>query len=1087
MSETDARPLPGSNAGNGVPGARLVASGFAALRTPLLPFAEARALSEGLRAASSVGDPDALPSAVSHDRALVVERLHAAIRRAEVRDALFVASPDLTNAAERWEKDPVAGGRRVEHALVRYLTRMATRCTPFGLFAGASTIPVGDRTRLDVAPRAAYRRHTRLDMDYLVGLADALARAPDVRAGTTWRPNSTLYKVAGQVRYVQSRWDGKQRTHHLVAISATRHVRAVLAAAADGATPGRLAAAVRASGVDDQAAVVYVDSVIDAQVLVPDLEPPITGAEPLRPLVDVLLRQPATKKVGDRLDQVAGDLSDIDACALACSPDRYRAVEAQLAGLPRELLPGRLLQVDLVKPVSGALGRAVVDEVARAVTVLHRLAQRPAGDDLARFRERFELRYEGRAVPLMEALDGEHGIGFGSSPAAPPLLRGLAFPAPKEDAEQAFRQRDRFLLARLGRLLQRGEHELVLTAADLDALAAPDPAPLPGALAAMVTVVAPSAEAVDRGRCRLVVNGVAGPSGARLLGRFCHADPELRTWVERHLREEESREPDAVFAEVVHLPEGRMGNILLRPVLREYEIPYLGRSGAPPDRQLPVTDLLVAVREGTLVLLSRRLGRRVIPRLTSAHNFGWRSQPVYRFLAALQSDGVAGNLGWSWGPLASAPFLPRVRFGRLVLCRARWRLDRAELRRLGTAGAGVALFAEVSRWRAERDLPRLAVLADHDSTLLVDFDNVVAVESFVRLVRNREEAVLEELLPGPDELCCAGPEGAFEHELVVPFVVGEPKAVRPDKPAAAKPARRSFPPGSEWLYAKLYCGPVTADRLLCDVVAPLRASLIGSGAADRWFFIRYADPDEHVRLRFHCDPGRLPAVREGVERACATPLETGLAWRLALDTYEREVERYGGPAGVPLAEEIFAVDSDAVLELLRGIERGERGEQQRWRLAVRGVDALLDDLGLDPAGKLRVMRRMRDAFAAEHRVDGLLSGQIGKRYRKERATLERLLEREQDADSPPPGLAILAERSERLAPIVAELRAAEHAGRLSDPVETLASSFLHMHLNRLLRTHHRRQELVIYSLLTRLYEGRTASLRRAGCATERGC
>ena len=36
----------------------------------------------------------------------------------------------------------------------------------------------------------------------------------------------------------------------------------------------------------------------------------------------------------------------------------------------------------------------------------------------------------------------------------------------------------------------------------------------------------------------MLLDGAAGPSGARLLGRFCHADPELHQWVEQHLRAE---------------------------------------------------------------------------------------------------------------------------------------------------------------------------------------------------------------------------------------------------------------------------------------------------------------------------------------------------------------------------------------------------------------------------------------------------------------------------------------------------------------------------------------------------------------------
>jgi hypothetical protein len=138
-----------------------------------------------------------------------------------------------------------------------------------------------------------------------------------------------------------------------------------------------------------------------------------------------------------------------------------------------------------------------------------------------------------------------------------------------------------------------------------------------------------------------------------------------------------------------------MGNILARPVLRDFEIPYLGGAAVPPDRRIPVTDLLVSVAGEEVVLRSMRLGRRVIPRLTSAHNFRM-GRGIYRFLGALQAQGSSGDLGWDWGPLRDAPFLPRVVAGKLVLCRASWRASRDELEPLGQA-RGAARFGAVQR------------------------------------------------------------------------------------------------------------------------------------------------------------------------------------------------------------------------------------------------------------------------------------------------------------------------------------------------------------------------------------------------------
>ena len=69
-------------------------------------------------------------------------------------------------------------------------------------------------------------------------------------------------------------------------------------------------------------------------------------------------------------------------------------------------------------------------------------------------------------------------------------------------------------------------------------------------------------------------------------------------------------------------------------------------------------------------------------------------------------------------------------------------------------------------------------------------------------------------------------------------------------------------------------------------------------------------------------------------------------------------------------------------------------------------------------------------------------------------------------------------RSAANAPILAELRAAEQRGALTLPVTELASSYIHMHVNRLIRSAQRAHELVLYDLLSRLYESKVARARQ---------
>lgn len=1082
-------------------GADFEAQGSFLVRTPLLAFDELDSWGASLRAPAAVDDPAALDAALQADRQTLRGWLRDLVSRPVVIEALHVASPAMLEALDEWRRDPDSKkGRRAEEALVRYAIRMAARATPFGIFAGCTVGHAGTKNRLHLASQGSYRRHSRLDMGYLFSLAEELNQDRELRPLLRYRPNSSIYRAAGRLRYAEARY-GASVNYHLVVVEPDAFLDAALARAAGGATPGEIAAAVAASDPDGEVsledAAGYVGELIGSQLLVSELWPAVTGPEAVHGLIGMLERvdHPAATSAAlsagsaaAKLRRAHEALEELDRKGLGNDLKTYDEIARGLEPMPPRADRRFLYQVDLFKPGEMVLDPAALDEIAHGIEVLHRFAS-PNEADLEGFAKRFIDRYgEQRLVPLVEAVDDEAGAGL---PAASigadnsPLLEGLDFVRAQAEETVTWGPREELLLGKLMQARAAGATEITIDDDDLEQLATPTHLPMPDAFQAVATIAAADDDALAAGEFQVWVRTAYGPSGARLLGRFCHGDGEIARAVSDQLRAEEALDPDAVFAEVVHVASGRLGNIASRPVLRDWEIPYLGVSGAPREQQIPVDDLLVTVDGGEVRLYSRRLGRRVLPRLTSAHNFVFGSLAVYRFLCALQTQGVRTGAQWSWQPFEKLPFLPRVRYGRTILTRARWRVTAEEIKDLA-ARRGADRYAAVRRWREERGIPRRVIFGDEDMELLVDFDNVLALDAFLAEARQSPRIALIELWPDAGALPVRGPEGRFVHELTIPFVRHR-APTRRTAPSFGGESERILPPTSNCLYLKLYTGSATADLVLRDAIAPLAARAMGSGAADRWFFLRYLDPQNHLRVRFGGEPARLREIIDWLPEFLDPLLSEGRVWKWQLDTYEREVERYGGPAAMEIAERIFHADSDAVLAVLEDLA-GDRGADWRWRLALVGIDRLLADFDFELAARRDLMAGLRRAFGNELAVGPELTQQLAQRVRETGEELYDLL----TADTVSPehplagGLAALDRRSARLAPLVAELRALESRGELTVPLRDLVFSYLHMFVNRLIRSDARAHELVLYDLLHRLTVSRLAREKRApGAPTRR--
>ncbi|MGW2487268.1 lantibiotic dehydratase [Streptomyces sp. NPDC001606] len=1013
---------------------RYVPADFYLLRSPALPAETFRAF---------MSDPDHTSDAL--------------LRLAddpEVRRAIFVASEGLAEGLTQLERMSPKSLARVHSRLWRYVTRMSTRPTPFGAFSGVAAGTFSGRTTARLETPVISSNRVRADMAWILACIKRLEDDEEIWRSLRILRNATAHVSGDRVVLPHADvYGNSDRTS--VRVRATPAVHTVLDAATTPVTYPELIDALtgafpEATGPQKED---LVQRLWDLNFLTSDLRPPQTTAQPEQYLLDRLAGIPQAAEVAERLREV------VDLVRHADDPVSL----ARLRVAQGKLVPGYTGQTYQLDSAIGLqfdeLNRSVGEAAADTVDVLMRLsaATGTTNAHLRRYREEFLERYgHGVRVPVLELLGPDQGLDAPESYTEPIRTAGRLDSASDPEDTSSF---DRAVVEFAHQAWREGMLEAELTDAWLDRLA-PEATvgPLLPAVDLYLQIEATDRQAVDRGEWRAVLRADCLAHGGRTFGRFFDLlGDRLADQLRDLARWEQELQPHVAYAEVAYLPTyGRAGNVAAHPDLGTYEIPVNTSPSVPADRVLPLDDILVGADDRRFHLWSRRLGREIV--VTQHHMLSPLAAPnVARFLLEASHDGYVLPGGFHWGPVSNATFLPRVTRGKVVLRPAEWRLD----------GHGLEDFAA---WRERWRVPRYVHLVDLDNRLLLDLDHPCCVGEL------REEigragggtVLLHEMLPDFEHHWLTDDLGRrYTEEIVVPVMAARAETIA-RHPAGAPveiPSRR-YPPGSEWSYVKLYAAFERHDEIIAGPLRELIAELRAEDAVDRWFYIRYADPRPHLRIRVRSERssvlGRLAAWGRSL-------VDAGLAQDVTMDSYCPETMRYGGPATFESIERLFEANSDTTAHLIAA--RADLPQLVDEHLAVAAVDTLHRHWGVPLAERMDLLPGHRDDNATRDE------------FRKARAYLCELLlpwDRSTHEEGRAHRMAIAA----ALAPQEPAVRAASAAvrevadrGRLAVQPAHLLGSLAHMQINRLLPVDLAREERC-YGLLRhtlRALRGRLAA------------
>ncbi len=970
-----------------------------------------------------------------------LSRLPEVLQEQAFRNAVFLASAGFYALLEKKAFDFDKLSEKEKHTLYKYYNRMCFRPTPFGSFSSFTLLQWGSGGQVRLTGSDESILHLLPDQKFLRKLHSRAEADQSDRLMV----NPALYRFNDVFRYTKSSIDDKGRFNFsLEGIAAVKFNIQLFSFLSSKKVSKKLVLSwiMQHAECSAEEAEEYIRFLLDAGAVFNGTQGKVISNEVIERFSDL----PGWNDfwTNNTVIPLSG--------------------EPSLSALARDI--GKIVREDkpLVQPFYAAMERpdmaggpdsAVQEELSRAVHMMQLLSATEQPEDLSRFTRDFRSRFDQETVPLLLALDPDAGLHYGEMEPAMPdqdILENIPFPKPDEENRTlGWHASQQFILKLwIGDTLRDPWSPLQIIEDDVIKLENHKKAvlPLPQTQALMYRSTGE----------HLIIESSGGVTATSLIGRFSCFSDAVHQFCRELAAMESASNPEVVFADIAQQSDSHVDNINRRKPIYSCEIPLNVFPSQPAEKLVLPGELTLSLQGDELILESSKLRKRVIPRLATAYNFRNNHSPVFRLLCDLQFQGVQVGLSFSLENFfPGLTFYPRVCYGRVVLCLAKWNFKESEIAPL-TVGDNADAIKALDGFRKTYHLPRHITIGATDQQLVFDLANTAEARLFLQCIDGLKRITIQEYLL-PDRSVLSGKKPLAGQ--MIAFLAHENniyKASKKESNTVYVEKQRDFLMGSNWLYLKIFCIPRASDEILSKVVLPFIKGQ--KKRIKKWFFIRYTENGYHLRLRIQADESDLGAILVALRKKIESSGYDKLIRDFKGDTYRREIERYGAGL-ISHVEELFCAGSR--LTVLALTLKGKNSIRlNEFELALLAAYRMISCFFPSLADSHDYLGKVTDQFMAEFRADKSLKVAMDEKYRENKLLIADLLESK--------------ELSKHLSPLLNQMSVLNGLtiSFSKDKRMELLADLVHMQLNRTFSVRQRQQELLVYYCLQKYAGSRLA-------------
>lgn len=845
------------------------------------------------------------------------DRLFGICSNPDFREAILVSSKTLYNTLIDFcnEKEIKKFDYFVQ-SIYKYLIRMSIRPTPFGLFSGVDFGEYTDEETSFLYDDNKFEKFARPDLEWIISIVKDLE--DNYFNYLAFKINDGIFIKGNRALLIHSTLKEDNNRIGEISVRATKPFMRTYELAKDCIEYDKLKYTLleEYSNADEKTIEGFLKQLIEKEYLISNLRPPLTVLDQFDYIINELKKIKIQIPIISDLIDIKNEIDVYNKSLLGKGEEIYLDICKKMKNVSNVK---NLLQVDTkLNLKEKKINKKIISEINGLMDILFKLSMSIENPEpfLSRYKQEFVEKYgQDREISLLELLDNDTGIGAPFNYERPSNNRSLDIAITKSvngNVRDYFSEK--YLYA-----IKNKENSIVIKDNEVKELEIEEISyeNIPDSLEVNIIVEAETSEDNKMNLKYHIGPNLGSTAAGKSFGRFSHMMDNPSDFFKSLNDEIKNLKnmDEYVTCEISYLPnEVRNANVTRNIHESNYEISLFTNGSKDNISRLKLDDIFIGIENNQFYAKSKTLNKKLLITMNNMLNSQVAPNAI-RFLYDISLEGKKLWYDFPWNDVyKNFSYVPALKYKNFTICPETWRLNRINMKI--TKKTEFNKFKEMFKdYCIQYNVPKYVYLTFADNRILLNIENEECIKILFHECKNTFEEIVLNAYECESSNIVKNGDCDYACELVVPLIKVKKEEIIQTKFSkklnniSSLSSDRIKDPFDEWIYLKLYGTSSNADDLIAYYISEYCNDLVKNNKIKKYFFMRYVDPEQHIRLRLNGEENKLLEIYPDLRKWLDTLKKEGFMTHFALDSYDREIERYGGLDLIHIAEKVFYFDS----------------------------------------------------------------------------------------------------------------------------------------------------------------------------------